>query len=249
MPLPALLLALQDSVAALAEPVALPQIPPAEPLGTLDIFLKGGWAMIPILLLSFLAVALFVERFLALRRAKGDPDQLTATVAQYVRSGDLSGAVGYCRAQDNPASRIIQRGLERIGRPIGEIKEAVQTAGRREVYELEKRTDLIASAAAIAPMLGFLGTVTGMIEAFQQIQSLQGAVNPSALAEGIWEALITTAFGLGVGIVALFAYNFLINRIGRTVNDLERASTDFIDLLQTPTATPGTPAAPVAVAP
>lgn len=231
----ALLLALQDSVAAVSEPARLPTpVPPAEPLGGLDLLLRGGWVMLPILLLSILAIYLFVERLLALRRAQGNPEQLTQTVAQYVRAGDLSGAIGYCRAQDNPVSRIIQRGLERIGRPISEIKEAVQTAGRREVYALEKRMDIIASAAAIAPMIGFLGTVTGMIEAFQDIQSMQGAVSPSALAGGIWEALITTAFGLAVGIVALFAYNFLINRIGRTVNDLERASTDFIDLLQTP---------------
>jgi biopolymer transport protein ExbB len=232
--LPLALAALQDSVTAVTEPVTLPAAPPTEPLSGLDIFVKGGWVMIPILLLSVLAVYLFVERLLALRRAQGNPAQLTEAVAQYVRAGDLNGAIGYCRAQDNPASRIIQRGLERIGRPIGEIKEAVQTAGRREVYALEKRTDLIASAAAIAPMIGFLGTVTGMIEAFQDIQNMQGAVNPSILAGGIWEALITTAFGLGVGIVALFAYNFLVNRIARTVNDLERASTDFIDLLQTP---------------
>ncbi|MDX1420865.1 MAG: MotA/TolQ/ExbB proton channel family protein [Rubricoccaceae bacterium] len=230
----ALLLALQDSLATVTEPVTLPAAPPAESLGGLDLFVAGGWVMLPILLLSVLAVYLFVERLLALQRAKGDPQQLTETVAQYVRAGDLSGAIGYCRAQDNPASRIIQRGLERIGRPIADIKEAVQTAGKQEVYALEKRTDLIASAAAIAPMLGFLGTVTGMIEAFQDIQRLEGAVNPSALAGGIWEALITTAAGLLVGIIALFAYNFLVNRIARTVNNLERASTDFIDLLQTP---------------
>ncbi|MDX1440496.1 MAG: MotA/TolQ/ExbB proton channel family protein [Rubricoccaceae bacterium] len=230
-----LALAIQDSLLNDSLVTTLPAVAnEAERLTTLGLLAKGGWAMIPILLLSLLTVYLFVERFLALRRAQSNPDQLTHTVAGYVKSGDLSGAIGYCRAQDSPASRIIQRGLERVGRPINEIKEAVQTAGRRETYKLEKRTDLIASAAAIAPMLGFLGTVTGMIQAFQQIQALRGAVNPSALAAGIWEALITTAFGLGVGIIALFAYNFLINRINRSVNDLERASTDFIDLLQTP---------------
>lgn len=235
MPLVALFLVLQDSLAAdTAAQVALPSIPPAESLNMLDLLVKGGYAMIPILFLSILTVYLFVERFLALRKAQSNPEKLTHAVGDYVRSGDLTGAIGYCRAQDSPASRIIRRGLERVGRPINEIKEAVQTAGKHETYMLEKRTDLIASAAAIAPMLGFLGTVTGMIQAFQQIQRLQGAVNPSALAAGIWEALVTTAFGLGVGIMALFAYNFLINRINRTVNDLERASTEFIDLLQTP---------------
>lgn len=229
------LLALQDTLATAQDSlVANTVVTEPETLSGLDLLFKGGWTMIPILLLSVLTLYLFVERWLALRKAQSNPTKLTETVAGYVRSGDLSGAIGYCRAEDSPASRIIQRGLERVGRPISEIKEAVQTAGKREVYSLEKRTDLVASAAAIAPLLGFLGTVTGMIGAFQQIQRLEGVVNPSVLAEGIWEALITTAFGLAVGIVALFAYNFLINRINRSVNDLERASTDFIDLLQTP---------------
>ena len=233
MPLLAFVLALQDTLATPGN-VTLPSAPPAEPLGGFDIALRGGWVMIPILLLSVLAVYLFVERLLALRRAKGDPERLTETVAQYVRAGDLSGAIGYCRAQDNPSARIIQHGLERVGRPIVEIKEAVETQGRRETYNLQKRTDLIASAAALAPMLGFLGTVTGLIEAFQTVQSYGGAVDPAVLAGGIWEALVTTAAGLMAGIPALFMYNFLVNRINRTVNDLERTSTDFIDLLQMP---------------
>ncbi len=237
MMLAALFLALQDSLAAdTAAQTTPPIIPPAESLNALDLLVKGGLVMIPILFLSILTVYLFVERLLSLRKAQSNPEKLTQAVGDYVRSGDLTGAVGYCRAQDSPASRIIQRGLERVGRPIAEIKEAVQTAGKHEAFMLEKRMDMIASAAAIAPMLGFLGTVTGLIQAFQQIQRLQGAVNPSMLAAGIWEALVTTAFGLGVGIMALFAYNLLINRINRTINDLERASTDFIDLLQTPTS-------------
>lgn len=237
MMLAALFLALQDSLAADTAAQTTPLIiPPAESLNALDLLVKGGLVMIPILFLSILTVYLFVERLLSLRKAQSNPEKLTQAVGDYVRSGDLTGAVGYCRAQDSPASRIIQRGLERVGRPIAEIKEAVQTAGKHEAFMLEKRMDMIASAAAIAPMLGFLGTVTGLIQAFQQIQRLQGAVNPSMLAAGIWEALVTTAFGLGVGIMALFAYNLLINRINRTINDLERASTDFIDLLQTPTS-------------
>lgn len=236
MVLPALLLALQDSLLTDSMATTPVFVPPQESLSTLDLLTKGGWTMLPILLLSILSVYLFVERFLALRRAQTNPEKLMQAVGDYVRTGDLAGAIGYCRAEDAPASRIIQRGLERVGRPIAEIKEAVQTAGKHETYMLEKRTDLIATAAALAPMLGFLGTVVGMVRAFQQIQRLQGAVNPSVLAEGIWEALITTAFGLAVGIMALFLYNFLVNRINRSINDLERASTDFIDLLQTPAA-------------
>jgi len=208
--------------------------PPTESLTLLDIFLRGGWVMLPIALLSVLSVYLFVERLLVLHRTRTDPHRFMQHVSEYVRAGDISGAIGYCRAQDTPIARILQRGLERLGRPIIEIQDAVQAAGKHETYELEKRTDLLASAAAIAPMLGFLGTVIGMIRAFQQVQALQGAVNPAALASGIWEALVTTAFGLAVGILALFFYNFLFNRIARAVNSMERAASEFIDLLQSP---------------
>jgi biopolymer transport protein ExbB len=208
--------------------------PPAESLTLLDVLLRGGWVMVPIALLSIVSVYLFVERMLVLRRARTDPHRFMQHVGDYVRAGDISGAIGYCRAQDSPISRILQRGLERLGRPIAEIQDAVQAAGRHETYDLERRTDLLASSAAIAPMLGFLGTVIGMIRAFQQVQTLQGAANPAALASGIWEALVTTAFGLAVGILALFFYNFLHNRIARAVNAMERAATEFIDLLQSP---------------
>jgi biopolymer transport protein ExbB len=222
-----------------ADPVvefpAAPAPVPTPTMSLLDILMAGGWVMVPIALLSVLSVYLFVERLLVLRRARTDPHRFMQHVGDYVRAGDISGAIGYCRAQETPIARILQRGLERLGRPIGEIQDAVQAAGRHETYELEKRTDLLASVAAIAPMLGFLGTVIGMIRAFQQVQALQGAVDPSVLASGIWEALVTTAFGLAVGIIALFAYNFLHNRIARAVNAMERAATEFIDLLQSPT--------------
>ncbi|MEM1057530.1 MAG: MotA/TolQ/ExbB proton channel family protein [Bacteroidota bacterium] len=222
---------------------AIPPEPTEDALSFFDLMVQGGWTMIPIALLSIIGLFLVVERFRALNRAKGDPAKLTQTVRSYVEAGDLSGAIGYCSAQDTPASRIIQRGLERVGRPIGEIKEAVQEAGRRETFMLEKRMDLLASTAAIAPMLGFLGTVVGMIGAFQQLQRYEGLVNPALLAGGIWEALVTTAAGLAVGVAALFAYNLLVNRINRTVNDLETASTDFLDILQAP-ASASRPAPP-----
>ena len=202
--------------------------------GGLDLLLLGGWSMIPIILLSILMVALIWERIRALRRAQGDPDTLTRNVSDYVQAGDVHGAMAYCRERNTPASRILQRGLERLGRPIGEIQAAVQEAGRRETFDLEKRMDLLASIAAIAPMLGFLGTVIGMIDAFRQIQRYEGLVNPSLLAGGIWAALVTTAAGLAVGLIALFAYNLLVARIARLVNGLERVSSDFIDFLQTP---------------
>ncbi len=190
--------------------------------------------MLPILALSILALYLFVERLLTIRRAESEPEVITDRVRQHVLSGDIDGALAYCERQDTPITRILKEGLERLGRPIAEIQDAVQAAGKHEAFELEKRFDLLASIAGIAPMLGFLGTVTGMIEAFLEIQNLQGNVNPSVLAGGIWEALVTTAFGLVVGIFALLAYNYLMSRIKRLVNDMERSATGFIDLLQEP---------------
>ena len=206
----------------------------AETSTLLDIVLQGGWVMIPLALLSLLMFYLFFERLSTVRKAHTDPMFITDRTKRYVQDGDIGGAIRFCEDQDNPVSRILKRGLERLGRPIAEIQDAVQAAGKYEAFELEKRTDILASIASIAPMLGFLGTVIGMIEAFQEIQNLQGNVNPSVLAGGIWEALITTATGLLVGILAVFFYNFLISRINRLVNDMERSATEFIDLLQAP---------------
>ncbi len=200
-------------------------------LGTLAL---GGWIMIPILLLSILTIYLFVERMMTLRRARTDRAAVMDRVRDYVQAGDIQGATAFCESKEKPLTRILMHGLERLGRPISEIQDAVHAAGKYETFELEKRTDLLASVAGIAPMLGFLGTVTGMIRAFQEIQRLQGNVNPSVLAGGIWEALLTTAAGLVVGILAYFFFNFLLGRINRLVNDLERSATEFIDLLQEP---------------
>src|SRR5690625_1244736 len=227
-----LLLLLQDAtelpLEILEEPAG------AESLTLLETLVLGGWVLIPIFLLSILAIYIFVERVITVHKAAADPDAATRQIRNYVQNGDIRGAVAYCESQATPISRILKQGLERLGRPIMEIQDAVQAAGKHEAFELEKRTDILASTAGIAPMLGFLGTVTGMIRAFQEIQNLQGNVNPSVRAGGIWEALITTAVGLAVGIVALLFYNYLVTRISRLVNDMERSATNFIDLLQEP---------------
>jgi len=206
----------------------------SEATSLLEVLMLGGWVMIPLVLLSLLTIYLFVERLMTIRQAASNPDAITEQVRDYVRNGDVDGAISYCKKKNVPITRILKQGLERLGRPISEIQDAVQAAGKHETFELEKRTNLLASIAGIAPMLGFFGTVVGMIKAFQEIQNLQGNVNPSVLAGGIWEALVTTATGLLVGILALFAYNFLLARIRRLTNDMERSATDFIDLLQEP---------------
>ncbi|HEX7071503.1 MAG TPA: MotA/TolQ/ExbB proton channel family protein [Rhodothermales bacterium] len=205
-----------------------------EQASLLDIIIRGGWVMIPIGLLSVLTIYLFVERLIVLRKARAHPEAVTDKIRAYIHTGDVRGAIRFCETENKPITHILKVGLERLGRPIGEIQDAVKAQGRYEAFELEKRVDLLASAAGIAPTLGFLGTVTGMIRAFQQIERLQGNVNPSVLAGGIWEALITTAAGLIVGLIAYFFYNWLLGRINRTVNDMERTTSDFIDLLQQP---------------
>lgn len=226
---------LQQEVTLPADTLAaLNQTGVPEQTTLLETLVLGGWIMLPIFLLSVLAIYLFVERMITIRRAKTDPETITQRVRDYIQAGDVRGAMGFCESQDKPITRILRHGLERLGRPISEIQDAVQAQGKHEAFELERRTELLASIAGIAPMLGFLGTVTGMIRAFQEIQNLQGNVNPSVLAGGIWEALMTTAAGLVVGILAFFFFNFLLTRIKRLINDMERSATDFIDLLQTP---------------
>lgn len=227
-----MMLLLQAADTALAD--SLQAAADAQSISFLEMFSLGGWVMIPLLLLSILAVYLFAERLYKIRQAETDPELITDRVRQYVRAGDVQGAIAYCNSENKPITRILKRGLERLGRPISEIQDAVQSAGKYEAFELEKRTDWLASISGVAPMLGFLGTVIGMIRAFQDIQNLQGNVNPSVLAGGIWEALLTTAAGLAVGIMALIFYNYLLNRIRGLINDMERSATDFIDLLQEP---------------
>ena len=232
-----LLLLLQE--VTLPGDTTLSAVAPPEPASLVENFLDAGWITIPIVLLSIVAIAIFVERLITLRKAKANPEAVTERVRGFVHSGDVGGAIAFCEAQDTPITRILKVGLERLGRPIAEIEGAVQAAGRYEAFELEKRSDTLATIAGVAPMLGFLGTVTGMIQAFQEIQSLQGNVNPSVLAGGIWEALLTTALGLVVGIIALIFYNYLTSRINRIVNGMERSASGFIDLLQAPAPHPG----------
>jgi biopolymer transport protein ExbB len=198
------------------------------------ILVEGGWLMIPITLLSFIAIYVIAERWKALNAMQVDEKRFLNMVEDLLRQGNTNAAVQYCDELDKPMSRIMKQGIIRLGRPLIDVEEAIKNAGRKETYLMEKRMDWLATIAGVAPLLGFLGTVTGMIDAFMQIQGLQGNVNPSVLAGGIWEALITTAWGLMVGIVAFGAYNYLLAKINRLVFQLEMASTDFVELLQKP---------------
>jgi biopolymer transport protein ExbB len=201
-------------------------------MNLLDMFLRGGFVMYPILLCSLVAVAIAIERFLVLRKAKMDVGQFMTKVRGIYQQGDSAGVLTFCSQHDTPIANIIRRGVLKHNEGDERVRQAVEDAGREEVYHLEKKLSWLASVAGVAPMLGFLGTVTGMIAAFQKIETLSGVVNPSDLAGGIWEALLTTAFGLFVGIPAYAAYNYFVTRVARFVHDMEVTSVEFLDLIQ-----------------
>ncbi len=200
----------------------------------LQMLAEGGFVMIPITLLSLLAIYVIAERWRVLSNSGMNNQQFLNSLEGLLKGGDMKAAMQYCDDMDKPFSRIMKQGIKRLGRPIHDIDDAIKNAGKREVHLLEKKMDWLATIAGVAPLLGFLGTVTGMIQAFQQIQALEGNVNPSVLAGGIWEALITTASGLAVGIIAYGFYNYLLGRMNRMIFDLEDSSTEFIELLQKP---------------
>ncbi|GAB5410652.1 MAG: MotA/TolQ/ExbB proton channel family protein [Balneolaceae bacterium] len=222
---------LQDST-AVADSLSLAL--QSDQISFFDLMVEGGVLMIPILILFLISIYVIVERWSALSRSHTDTERFLSSVEGMLKSGKQTDAVAYCDDFDKPLARIIKAGIKRLGRPIRDIEDAIDNAGKKEIFFLEKKMNWLATIAGVAPLIGFTGTVTGMIEAFMDIQSLQGNVNPSALAGGIWEALITTAAGLIVGLIAFGFYNFLLGKINRSIFELENASADFIDLLQSP---------------
>ncbi len=198
----------------------------------LELFLKGGMVMWPILLCSVIALAVIFEKFFVLRKAKVDPKQLMTKIRSALSRSDIVSAVDACAKVKAPVANILKKGVLQYKNGHLAIREAIEQAGREEIFHLEKRLGLLANIAGLAPMLGFLGTVTGMIAAFQAIEQLGGNVNPSVLASGIWEAMLTTAFGLFVGIPALGFYNHFVGRVGRFVFEIESSTEDFLDFVK-----------------
>ncbi|MFV1883942.1 MAG: MotA/TolQ/ExbB proton channel family protein [Balneola sp.] len=223
---------LMQDTTAVADSLALSLQP--DQVSFFDLMVEGGILMIPILVLFLISIYVIVERWSALSRSHTDTARFLGSIEGMLKSGKQADAIAYCDDFDKPLARIIKAGIKRLGRPIRDIEDAIDNAGKKEIFFLEKKMNWLATIAGVAPLIGFTGTVTGMIEAFMDIQSLQGNVNPSALAGGIWEALITTAAGLIVGLIAFGFYNFLLGKINRSIFELENASADFIDLLQSP---------------
>lgn len=201
-------------------------------MSLLELFLKGGVVMYPILLCSVIGMVVIIERYLVLRRADTDAGQFMMKLRNVLQKNDIAGAITFCSKTDAPIASIMRHGLGKYPDGPERVREAIENAGKEEAFKLEHRLPILASIAGIAPLLGFLGTVTGMISAFRTIQELSGAANPSDLAGGIWEALLTTAFGLFVGIPAYAIYNYYVTRVNRTVFEMEAASEEFIDLVR-----------------
>lgn len=205
-----------------------------ESISVFDLAVQGGFMMIPIFILSVIAIYLFFERLMIINKANQNPEQFMNRVKELVLRGDITGAKLLCAQQDSPVGRMIQKGLYRIGSPLKNIEASIENVGKLEIFKLEKNLSSIATIAGAAPMMGFLGTVIGMVEAFIAIAQEEGSVSPKLLSSGIYTAMITTVAGLIVGIIAYLAYNFLVTRVQKVVHKMEYTSIEFIDLLQEP---------------
>ena len=207
---------------------------PVAELNMWDLSLKGGVIMIPLLILSILAIYIFIERAVVIRKAAREDRTFMDRIKDYIHEGDVDAALNLCKKTDTPYARLIEKGITRLGRPMNDVLVAIENVGNLEVAKLEKGFPWLATAAAGAPMLGFLGTVTGMVRAFYNMASAGTSADITTLSGGIYEALVTTVAGLVVGIIALFAYNYLVARVDGVVNQLEAKTMEFMDLLTEP---------------
>lgn len=226
-----------DTVTAVAGTLAQPvaqAAPAAESLSFWELCVKGGFIMIPLALLLIVSIYVFIERWLAIRRADKDDNTFMIRIKDYILDGDPESAQTLCDRTNTPYSRLIAKGISRLGRPMNDVLVTIENTGNIEVANLGKRLPWLATTAAGAPMLGFLGTVWGMVQAFYNLAKAGTSANIDVLAGGIYQALVTTVAGLVVGIVALFAYNYLVASINGVMNSLESKTMEFMDLLNEP---------------
>ena len=214
--------------------VTEPEAVVGQSLSVIDLAIKGGFMMIPIAVLWVLAIYLFIERVLTINKANQDPEAFMGRIKELVLRGDIKGAKMLCSQNGTPVARMIEKGVARIGSPLKNIEASIENVGKIEVFKLEKNLPTLATIAGAAPMMGFLGTVIGMVEAFISISQEEGSVSPKLLSSGIYTAMITTVAGLVVGIIAYLAYNYLVSRVQKVIHKMEYTSIDFIDLLQEP---------------
>ncbi len=209
-------------------------MPQSDSVSILDLIMKGGIFMIPLILLSILAVYLIVERFLTLRKADRDPGRFLEELHNYVSQGDVSAAKNLCAQYNTPFARMLRKGIVKLGKPLQTIEASIENVGRIEIFKLERNLNTLATISGAAPMIGFLGTVSGMVQAFIAIAQHEGTISPKVLSSGIYEAMITTVAGLIVGLIAYIGYNYLTGKVQKIIHQMEYTSIEFMEFLQEP---------------
>ena len=198
----------------------------------MELLFKGGFMMIPILVLFVITIYILIEKILIINRESKSPKGFTDEIISRVKNDDINGAILVCNDTNNPVSRMILKGLNKLNTSLKNIESSIENVGKIEIYNLEKNLSLLATISGAAPMIGFLGTVTGMIQAFISIAEEEGAVSPKLLSSGIYEAMLSTAAGLFVGIVAYLSYNYLVSRVEKLIHKMEYTTIEFIETLQ-----------------
>lgn len=220
-----------DTAAALSQMAEQAPVPQEMSYSLIDLATKGGWLMIVLLLLSFVAIYIFGKKLWVINHAAKVDKNFLDDVKDYIHDGKIKSAITYCGKFDTPVARLVEKGIERTGRPLADIQSAIENVGSLEVARLEKGLPFLATIAGGAPMIGFLGTVTGMVRAFFNMANAGNNIDITLLSSGIYEAMITTVGGLIVGILAYFGYNFLVSRISDVVFSIENATIEFMDAL------------------
>lgn len=203
----------------------------AESVGLGSLILAGGWLMIPLGILSAISIFIFVERFIMIRKATEPDNKFLTKVRDLIYAGKVDAAVQLCRTRRTPIARMVEKGIHGIGRPVNDIHSSIENVGNLEVSRLESGLPFLATIAGGAPMIGFLGTVIGMVQAFMNMANAGGAVDMTVLSQGIYTAMITTVGGLIVGIPAYFGYNYLVARIEKLVFQMEANTMAFIEII------------------
>ncbi|MBK6953390.1 MAG: MotA/TolQ/ExbB proton channel family protein [Crocinitomicaceae bacterium] len=198
-----------------------------------DLVMQGGWTMIPLGILSVMTIYIFVERFLMIQKALKDERNFMVKVKEYLVEGKIDAARALCSQTNNPAARMVEKGISRIGKPMKDIVSSIENVGKLEIYQLEKRMGFLATVAGAAPMIGFLGTTLGMIKTFHALK-FEKTIELANISGGIMEAMVTTVAGLIIGIIAFMAYNFMVSKVDKVIHHMEGASIEFLDLLNEP---------------
>jgi len=227
-------LMMQAAGEAVAEGAELAEGEEKVTIDLIELVMQGGWIMIPLFLLSFIAIYIFIERYLAIKRASREDKSFMNRIKDYIHEGKIESALALCESNDNPVSRMIAKGITRIGRPLNDVNTAIENVGNLEVSRMEKGLPVLATVAGGAPMIGFTGTVIGMIKSFWEMSNAGSNIEVDMLAGGIYTALVTTVTGLIVGIIAYFAYNWLVARVENVIFKMEARTMEFMDLLNEP---------------